>query len=286
MSHRGCYKSRENVSGLFFDCFGFFSFPIRVSKATLLPPSILPPNSKESRQAENRTAPLKCVHTQSNHLGVLHTFWMQCCRGGKEGILDFFISFFFHFSFFFFILRKEGTKSQPSFKPSAAWELSVSQKASVSTWEPSPHLSLLFLRVCACICTAQVKGPAQDLCTARESKAVPGQGKWGEEESAGLNRPFSNVRTMEVTCDSPHCFSKSRPGRALVLFEVIAAFACARLGVMQEGQNTYPGVATLNQCSLGEEIPALSPALQMASGSFRGFNSWLWLRLFSCNRKK
>ncbi|KGL89105.1 hypothetical protein N301_03201, partial [Charadrius vociferus] len=37
MSHRGCYKSRENVSGLFFDCF-FFPSHIRVSKATLFPP--------------------------------------------------------------------------------------------------------------------------------------------------------------------------------------------------------------------------------------------------------
>lgn len=178
MSHRGCYKSRENVSGLFFDCFGFFPSPIRVSKATLLPPSILPPSSKESRQAGGkRTAPVKCVHTQSNHLGVLHTFWMQCCRGVKKGFWIFhllFLSFFL-----FFILRKEGTKSQPSFKPRAAWELPVSQKATVSTWEPSPHLSLLFLRVCACICTTQVEGPAQGLCTARESKAVLGQGKWG-----------------------------------------------------------------------------------------------------------
>ncbi|KFP63045.1 hypothetical protein N322_05165, partial [Cariama cristata] len=44
MSHRGCYKSRENVSGIFFDCFFFllvfffFSSHVRVSKATLLPP--------------------------------------------------------------------------------------------------------------------------------------------------------------------------------------------------------------------------------------------------------
>lgn len=59
-----------------------------------------------------------------------------------------------------------------------------------------------------------------------------------------------------------------------MLFEVITAFARARVGVMQEGQDTYPGVASLNQCSLGGEIPALSPALQMASGSVRGFNSW------------
>lgn len=157
---------------------GFFSSPIRVSKATLLPPSILPPSSKVSRQAGNRTAPVKCVHTQRNHLGILHTFWMQCCRGGKKGFWIFSLLFLSFFLFFFF-LRKEGTKSQPSFKPSAAWELPVSQKASVSTWEPSPHLSLLFLRVCACIFTAQVEGPAQGLCTARESKAVPGQGKWG-----------------------------------------------------------------------------------------------------------
>ncbi|KFP83227.1 hypothetical protein N311_12373, partial [Apaloderma vittatum] len=39
MSHRGCYKSRENVSGLLFDwLFVFFPSHIRVSKATLLPP--------------------------------------------------------------------------------------------------------------------------------------------------------------------------------------------------------------------------------------------------------
>ncbi|KFQ70260.1 hypothetical protein N335_05550, partial [Phaethon lepturus] len=42
MLHRGCYKSREDASGLFFDwffgvCF-FFSSHMRVSKATLLPP--------------------------------------------------------------------------------------------------------------------------------------------------------------------------------------------------------------------------------------------------------
>lgn len=56
------------MSGLFFHCVRFFSYDIRVSQATLLPPSILPPSSEVSRQAGNRIAPVKCLHTQSNRL--------------------------------------------------------------------------------------------------------------------------------------------------------------------------------------------------------------------------
>lgn len=104
--HTGCYKSRENVSGLFFDCLGFFSLPtLGFLKPLFFPHQSNHPAAKWAERQErgllqwnvstHRAA--SCLHRQ----GGLHTFWMQLCRGGRKGSWIFFISFFFPFSFFF-----------------------------------------------------------------------------------------------------------------------------------------------------------------------------------------
>lgn len=114
---------------------------------------------------------------------------------GKEGRLGFFSLLCFALlciALLFFIICKKGTKSQLSFKPSAAWEHQTSQKASMSMWEPSPHLSLLFLRVCTCSCKVPLRQKALPKVCALLGKVKPCRDKESgdEEESVGFNRPF------------------------------------------------------------------------------------------------
>lgn len=55
--------------------------------------------------------------------------------------------------------------------------------------------------------------------------------------------------------------------------EVTTAFACARVGVMQEGQDTHPGIAPLSQCPLGGLRP--NPSVQPSKGT--RFLQWFQL---------
>lgn len=125
---------------------GFFFPPTLGFLKSLFFPPVNPTTQQQSEQTGRKEdcSSETCVHTHRattclHHHGGLHPFWMELCRMGKEGRLDFF--FYPLFFLLFFNLSKEGTKSQPSFKPTAAWEPSTSQKATVSMWEPSPHLS-------------------------------------------------------------------------------------------------------------------------------------------------
>lgn len=108
-------------------CFFFFPPTLGFQKPLFFPMSILPPSSKESRQAGKRAALVNCVYTHTTTTCLHHCTHsgQSCAGGGKEGRL---YIFFFFFSFFIFILSKEGTKSQPSFKPSAAQEPPTSPK--------------------------------------------------------------------------------------------------------------------------------------------------------------
>lgn len=208
-------------------CCCCYNSHIRVSRATLLSPSILPPRSKVSRQAGKRYAQVKCVYIRTQHSPACtttavctHSGWS--CGEGKGREAGIFFSPLLCFALLcFFIICKKGTKSQLSFKLSAAWEHPTSQKSSMSVWEPSPHLSLLFLRVCTCSCKVPLRQKALPKICALLGKVKPCQdkGSGDEEASVGLNRPFFPMRVLQkVTCESLHCFSKSRPGRAPVFW--------------------------------------------------------------------
>lgn len=132
---------------------------------------------------------MNCVYTHTTTTCLHHCTHsgQSCAGGGKEGRL-----YIFFFFFSFFILSKEGTKSQPSFKPSAAQEPPTSPKElrlcgnpDLTSSPPSTEAVLAFEqyrqkvlpKVYALL--GRVK-----LCQDRER---------GTRKSLGLNRPFPSV---------------------------------------------------------------------------------------------
>lgn len=259
MSHRDCFQSRENVYGLFFECF-FFPSHIRVSKATLLPP--VSPTTQQQREVGKRTAPLERVYSQqlpvcATTVVCTHS-WMELCRTGKEGRLGVWFFFFLFLFFFSFILSKEGTKSQPSFKPTAAQELTTSPKASVFMWELST-LPLL-LRGCACIWKVQLRQKALPKVCALLRKVKPCWDKEkGMRKSLGLKWPFSNVRATEICL---WALTLLFP-RADLIWEVFGSFGgdhclskCKVWCYAGGWGYPYPGMALLSQGSLRRKSPS------------------------------
>lgn len=108
--HIGAVTNAERMClGFSLILLGFFSYYIRVSQATLLPSSILPPSSEVSRQTGNRMLQWNvCTHRATACLhqqGGLHTFWMQSCRGGRKGNRNFYLLFIFFFLLFLLFWR-------------------------------------------------------------------------------------------------------------------------------------------------------------------------------------
>lgn len=119
--------------------------------------------------------------------------------------------FFFLFLFFFFLYFKQrrhkiSAKLQAYCCP-GAHNLPKSKCVHVRTFNSSPPSQRMCLHLKG---TAQAEGAAQGLCTAKESKAVLGQGK-GDEEVSWLKVTLFQCESYRNLRVSTHiAFSKSR----------------------------------------------------------------------------
>lgn len=187
-----------------------------------------------------------CVHTYTafaclHHHSSLHPFWMELWRGERKGGWNFFSPLLCFALLCFFIICKKGTKSQLSFKLSAAWEHPTSQKSSMSVWEPNPHLSLLFLRVCTCSCKVPLRQKALPKICALLGKVKPCQdkGSGDEEASVGLNRPFFQCECYRKSPASP-CIAFPRADLGgLQCFGGDHCLTCRKVGVTQEVRDIH-----------------------------------------------